>query len=79
MKGQVIKCSECEHCKSFRPYGNSRANFECKHPDKEYISKYFKRKKITKMEGFLGFGVAWSDEVPLKTSPAWCPRKRQEE
>ena len=30
---EKIKCSECEFCKSLRPYGNSRASFRYKHPD----------------------------------------------
>ncbi|HIW80276.1 MAG TPA: hypothetical protein H9742_01925 [Candidatus Acetatifactor stercoripullorum] len=70
-----IRCADCEYCKEFRKTGNIRSDFTCEHPDKEYIRKYFKEHKIQKMEGFLGFGTRYSREVPIKTSPAWCPKK----
>lgn len=75
---KTIKCSECEFCKSIRPYGNSRSAFSCNHPDQNYIERYFREHKISKFPGFLNFGKAWSDEVPLKTSPALCPKKRKD-
>lgn len=73
---QIIKCSDCKHCEGIRPFGNSRKEFFCKHPDESYISDYYKIHDIKKLEGFLNFGKPWSDEVPLKTSPAWCPKKK---
>lgn len=76
MEKQIIKCSECEHCKEFRPVGNTRSEFTCEHPNREYIREYYKQHKITKMEGFIGFGEKWSDKVPVKSSPKWCPRKQ---
>jgi hypothetical protein len=75
MAKQIIKCSECEHCKEFRPVGNTRSNFTCEHPNREYIREYYKQHKITRMEGFIGFGERRSDKVPVKSSPRWCPRK----
>lgn len=71
-----IKCSECEHCEENRRWGNSRSEYTCNHPDQGYIIDYFKEHHISKMAGFLNFGKP--GEVPVKTSPAWCPRKRKE-
>lgn len=76
-KKEVPKCSECEYCKELRPAGNTRSNFMCKHPDDVYIRKYFEEHKITKMHGFIGFGKRFSDVPPIKTSPAWCPRRKK--
>lgn len=75
-KKQPIKCSDCEHCSGYRRIGNTRTHFFCKHPDQRYINDYFMQKGIRKMLGFLGFGAVHSDTVPLKTSPAWCPKKK---
>ena len=76
MEEKVIKCSECEYCRESRPIGNTRSNFTCEHPDNEYIRKYYREHRLTKAEGFIGFGMRYSEEVPIKTSPAWCPRKK---
>lgn len=70
-----IRCADCEHCREFRPVGNTRSNFTCEHPDREYIRNYYKEHNIYKMEGFIGFGAKYSEKVPIKTSPAWCPKK----
>ncbi|NSJ50018.1 hypothetical protein G5B36_15100 [Enterocloster aldensis] len=72
---EKIRCSECEHCKEYRRLGNSRSKYSCGHRDQIYILDYFQDHKIQKMTGFLSFGKP--GEVPVKTSPAWCPRKRQ--
>ena len=76
MEKQVIKCSECEHCKEFTPVGNTRSEFTCEHPDKEYIREYYRQHKIYKLQGFIGFGERWSSKPPVKSSPRWCPRKK---
>lgn len=73
---QIIKCSECEYCEGIRPRNNTRTNFSCGHPDQQYILDYFTKNKIRKMPGFLDYGTAYSTTVPLKTSPAWCPKKK---
>lgn len=78
-KKETIKCSGCQHCSRFRPVGNTRTEFTCKHPDHKYIENYFSKKDIHKMPGFLGFGARYSDTVPIKTAPAWCPRKKVSE
>ena len=75
---EKIKCSECEFCNSYRPYGNSRSSFRCQHPDQHYIIDYFQEHRMLKDPGFLNYGKPWSDKVPLKTSPAWCPKKRKD-
>lgn len=76
MEKQVIKCSECEHCKEFTQVGNTRSEFTCEHPDKEYIREYYRQHKINKLVGFIGFGKRWSSKPPIKSSPRWCPRKK---
>ncbi len=73
-----IRCADCEHCKGVRKMNNTRYEFSCEHPDESYIKNYFMTHKIKKMYGFLGFGKPFSKEAPIKTSPAWCPKKKQE-
>ena len=51
----------------------------CTHPDQRYIQDYFSRKNMRKMPGFIGFGERYSEEVPVRTAPAWCPKKRAPE
>lgn len=74
----IPKCSECEYCDGARLCGNTRSRFKCVHPDHKYIWEYFTTHRIKKMPGFLGFGERFSSKVPLKTSPAWCPKRRSE-
>ena len=78
-KQAAIKCSACEFCSSYRRFGNTRATFNCDHPDQCYILNYFRQKGTQKMPGFLGYGARNSDTVPVKTSPAWCPKKIPQE
>lgn len=73
---EIIKCSGCQHCSGLRPIGNTRTSFTCRHPDQGYINNYFREKRMQKMPGFLGFGARYSDAVPVKTAPAWCPKKK---
>ena len=75
-KKEIIKCSGCQHCSGLRPIGNTRTSFTCSHPDQGYINNYFREKRMQKMPGFLGFGARYSDAVPVKTAPAWCPKKK---
>lgn len=75
----TIKCSNCGHCKEFRPVGNTRSEFTCEHPDYDYITEYFRKHNIHKMPRFIGFGARYSTEVPIKTAPAWCPKKKPKE
>lgn len=76
---EVIKCSGCQHCSGLRRFGNIRTSFTCAHPDQDYIHDYFREKRMSKMPGFLGFGARYSDAVPIKTAPAWCPKKKLSE
>ena len=73
---EKIRCSECEHCEEYGRRGNSRSKYSCGHPDQRYILDYFQKHHINKMPGFLNFGKP--GEVPVKTSPAWCPKKNPE-
>lgn len=74
---EKIKCDGCRYCEGIRRTGNTRTSFRCEHPNKDYITNYFNEKRIHKMHGFLGFGKTFSDKVPIKTSPAWCPKKAE--
>lgn len=76
---EVVRCSECEYCNEYRKLGNTRSSFTCEHPDSSYIRDYFREHNIHKMEGFLGFGAKFSTDVPIKTAPAWCPKKKPKE
>lgn len=71
-----IRCSECKHCEEKRKWGNCRSEYTCEHPDQGYIRDYFQEHHISKMTGFLNFGKP--GEVPVKTSPVWCPKKKPE-
>ena len=75
----TIKCSGCQYCSGLRPVGNTRTSFTCFHPNQDYIKDYFHEKRMQKMPGFLGFGAKYSDAVPIKTAPAWCPEKKAPE
>ncbi len=77
MAHDKIKCSECEYCKGYRKRGNERELFYCEHPDGEYIYDYFRKNRLQKDLRFLNFGKRNSREVTIKTSPAWCPKKRK--
>ena len=76
--GVSIKCTECEFCNDSRSVGNIRGAFVCKHPDSLYIKDYFREHRLQKMEGFIGFGERFKDKPMIKTSPAWCPKKKKE-
>lgn len=71
-----IKCSKCEYCRGFRPAGVVQTSFFCNHPDTQYIHDFFIKKRIKKMERFLGYGDSQSDTVPMVYSPTWCPKKK---
>lgn len=73
---EKIRCSECEYCKEYRRPGNRRSEYTCEHPEQRYILDYFFGHKIRKTCSFLNFGKP--GEVPVKTSPAWCPKKKPE-
>ncbi len=77
MDKKVIRCSLCDYCKGYMRRKNTRMEFLCEHPDKEYISNYYKEHRIKKFEGFIGFEKSYNGEVPIKSSPAWCPRKKE--
>lgn len=74
-----IKCAECGYCKDNRAWGNTRGSFFCEHPNHEHINQYFKDHKIQKMQGFIGFGERFKDKPSIKTAPAWCPKKAEQE
>ena len=74
---RALSRDEQNQVKSLRPVGNTRSNFYCEHPNHEYIRKYYAEHKIYRLQGFIGFGARYSEEVPVKTSPAWCPKKAE--
>ena len=72
---EPMLCVNCSYCNRFQMIGNRTAEFSCSHPDEKYITQYFQEHNLVKMPGFLGHGY---DEVPIKTSPRWCPLRRKE-
>lgn len=52
------------------------AVFFCDHPDQKYINKFFEDNRLSSTPGFICYGVVGSDEMSLKTSPRWCPKKK---
>ncbi len=71
------KCIDCEYAKARkRTTSIIRSEVCCEHPDREYINDYFKKKRIQKMQGFLGYSKA--GYFPIKTAPKWCPLKKME-
>ena len=77
MGKEVIRCSLCEHCKGNRRNLNTRIEYLFEHADEEHIRNYYTEHGITKAIGFIGFGKPYGREVPIKSSPAWCPRKKE--
>ena len=75
---EKIKCKDCEYCQAYRSLSSTRNGFYCKHPNHAYIFDYFQKRRMCKAPGFLGFGKPYSEEIPIKTSPAWCPYKNKE-
>ena len=72
-----MNCKDCEYCKlTARNYYGCRSTFYCKHPDQEYITKYEKEHKVLSAHGFISFGIG--NEPNIKTSPRWCPKKKEE-
>lgn len=69
-------CKECPHKREYRKYGNSTKEVMCKHPDRDYIHRYFIIHNIRKFEGFIGY-VNSKGIFPIKKSPAWCPLKQK--
>lgn len=76
----MIKCKDCKHCKMIGGgFSSNRNYYYCEHPDYEYISNYFDKHRMIKMTAFLGFSKPFSKEIPIKTSPKWCPLKKEGE
>lgn len=71
-----IRCAECEFCICFSSMYCTRGKYNCKHPDYEHIAEYFKTHGLKKMPGFIGFGRSDRYIPDIKTSPAWCPKKK---
>lgn len=72
---ETIRCAECEYCRGNTPNGNTRKEYKCKHPNQNHIFDYFIKHNIKKMKGFIGFSKPYSQQVPIKNSPKWCPKK----
>lgn len=73
-----IRCADCEYCEGVECKFTARSSFYCQHPDKKHIYDYFKKHRMRKSPGLIGTGEPFLKEVPVKTSPAWCPKKKSE-
>ena len=70
------RCDSCEYCKGL--LHDTRRGFMCNHPKQDNITAYFKKRKIKKMPGFIGFGEKFSKVPKNKTTPKWCPELNAE-
>ncbi|MBP3342292.1 MAG: hypothetical protein J6K99_07180 [Peptococcaceae bacterium] len=77
MADKTIRCVDCEYCRDFRPLGNTRGSFYCKHENQKYIYDFCKWHGFQKQPGFIGFGKSFENKPTIKTSPAWCPKKAE--
>lgn len=71
-------CKTCIYCKCYQTPNAYRYYFWCEHPNQKYIQDYFKKKRMVKSAGFLGFGKSIAENtLPIKKAPAWCPYKKK--
>lgn len=72
-----MRCKECKYAKAYqRRRMVKRSNCYCTHPNQNYIIDYFKDNKIKKAIGFISYSEPYSNIPLLKTSPKWCPLKK---
>ena len=78
MSKEVIRCSECGYCKGYSggPYSN-RSSFCYKHPNQEFIKKYYEENRINRAFGYIDHSKPFGHTPKLKTSPKWCPKKAE--
>lgn len=67
-------CMNCEYLGSYKKVGNVRTTYRCRHSDQSYILRYFLEHGIFYAPGFLGFG---KEGFPRKTTPKWCPLRKE--
>lgn len=74
-----MKCINCKYAKTYYPIGinGMRNRVICEHPDQEYIYEYCRSHRVAAMPGFIGFTKPFSNELNIKTSPRWCPLKKE--
>lgn len=73
-----MHCKECKYVKALQTRReNKRYQCFCDHPDKKYIANYFKENCIQKMVGFISFSEPFITKPTIKTSPQWCPLKKE--
>lgn len=81
MSKEQIRCRDCEFlsCKGIRLYRawRERLGYYCEHRDQEHIRNYFNEHRLKKMPGFVCYNNKNYSGPAIKTSPAWCPKKRK--
>ena len=78
----MIRCSECEYCKqigkknsTYRSVG--RKIYYCKNPDNTIETD---SAGVPIVHDFVGYGTnTFGSPLVLKTSPKWCPKKKDNE
>lgn len=75
-----MKCKDCEYLKAYPPRNNGiRYSYECGHKDQKYIYDYHRKHNLLKHPPFICYGSKQHRNIPtIKTSPAWCPRKKED-
>lgn len=74
-----MDCRDCEFCKT----GSSAAKngtlkfrtYFCRHPNQRQILRYFVSHKLKSQVGYIGRGNFYSNKPDNANTPAWCPRK----
>ena len=74
-----MNCYKCRHMKKIHRFQNLRMECLCKHPNQEYIKKYYETHDIRRYLGFICYTDIKTDEPTTKTSPRWCPLKEKKE
>ncbi len=80
---KAIRCADCPMMRVAGHARITRANFYtpprgkcfCEHPDAEQMFKEY-CPKSPRMPCFIAFTKPPSDKPAIKTTPRWCPRKR---
>ena len=72
-----MKCKDCKYMEYLKR-GNRHAVY-CKHPNQDYINDYCNKHRVVAMPGFICFTKLFSFELRTKTSPKWCPLRKEEQ
>ena len=74
-----MNCADCKYAEiGYRSSALGRAPVYCQHQNQEYIIEYCHNNRVGKMPGFICYTKRGTNELTIKTSPRWCPLKKEE-